>query len=320
MALAVLMGANLIFTPGFAEISFRNGAFYGAMIDVLDYGSRLALVAIGMTLVIALRGVDLSVGATLAISGAVAASLVTRGVSFPVALLAALAASMGAGLFNGSLITLLRAQPIVATLVLMVCGRGVAQLITAGQVITFDSAPLAWLGSGALAGIPVPVVILLLGASLLALCVHRTGLGLLIRATGENPVAARGAGSSPRRLIIAAYALTALLAGLAGLIAAGDIRAADANRAGLFLELDAILAVVIGGTSLKGGRFTLLGTIVGAMLIQTLTTSLYMHDVRPDLAPIPKALLVLAVCFLSERSLLPRRRAHIPPDQRGAAR
>lgn len=227
----------------------------------------MALLAIGMTLVIATGGIDLSVGAVMAIAGATAASMTVAGHSLPVVLLAALAAGALAGLWNGILVAVLKIQPFVATLILMVAGRGVAQLITAGQIVTFDSR-LAWLGSGSFLLFPTPVIVAAATLLLFWLFTRKTALGMFIEAVGINIRAAKNAGVNTRIVVMLAYVLSGVCAAIAGIIVAADIRGADANNAGLWLELDAILAVVIGGASLMGGRFNLLLSVVGALIIQ----------------------------------------------------
>lgn len=298
-ALALLLAFNLLFTERFFHVDVRDGHLYGTPIDILNHGSKVMLLALGMTLVIATAGVDLSVGAVMAIAGAVAAQLVHRpGMGFWPAVGAALFVALLAGAWNGVLVAYFRVQPIVATLVLMVAGRGVAQLLTDGQIITFTDERLVFLGNGHLLGLPFPVTLVAATLLVAALLARRTALGLFIEAVGDNETAARLAGIDARGVKFATYAFAGLCAGLAGLVAASNIKCADSNHAGLFLELDAILAVVIGGTALTGGRFYLVGSLVGALLIQTLTTTLYMRDVSADVAPVPKALVVVAVCLL----------------------
>lgn len=196
------------------------------------------------------------------------------------------------------LVTVMRLQPIVATLILMVAGRGVAQLITDGLIITFESPPLAYLGNGSLLGLPVPVAMLAGAFVAFGLVSRRTTLGLFIESIGDNPPAARLAGVPDRLVVLLVYAVCGLCAGAAGLIDCSYIKAADANNAGQLLELDAILAVVLGGTSLAGGRFLLFGSVIGAMIMQTLTKTLYMQNVSADIAPAPKAIAVILVCLL----------------------
>jgi simple sugar transport system permease protein len=297
LALVALFAFNALATPGFFAIELRNGRFYGVLFDILNHGSRIAIVALGMTLVIATRGVDLSVGAVAAIGGAVAARLVRdAGCPWPVAVALAVGAATILGTWNGLLVTALRLQPIVATLVLMVAGRGIAQLATDGLIVTFDNPGLAFLGNGAVLGLPLPALLLAGVLALVAIGVRKSNLGLFLESVGGNAAASRLAGVPDRRIVLLAYAFCGACAGLAGVIECSYIKAADANNAGQLLELDTILAVVIGGTALSGGRFSLLGSVVGAMILQTLSTTLYMQDVSAEVAPAPKALGVLLVC------------------------
>ncbi len=298
-ALSLLLAFNAAFMPGFFALEARDGRLYGVLVDILNHGSRTALVALGMTLVIATGGVDLSVGAVAAIAGAVTATLLVEAqVAWPLAIAGAVAIGACCGLWNGLCVSVFKLQPIVATLVLMVAGRGVAQLITGGSIITFENAPVAAIGNSAFLGLPIPVTMLALAAVGLHLLVRRSAMGLYIECVGDNPVAARLAGIPDRAVMMTAYGLCGVLAAVAGVIECSYIKAADANNAGALLELDAILAVVIGGTALSGGRFSFAGTIVGAMLMQTLTKTLYMHDVSAEIAPAPKALVVIVVCLL----------------------
>ncbi len=302
-ALALLLAFNLLFTPGFFHLEVREGHLYGQLITILNHGAKVMLLGLGMTLVIATGGVDLSVGAVMAIAGAVAAQLInTPGVPFPAVILAALAVSVVAGAWNGMLVGGFCIQPIVATLILMVAGRGVAQLITDGQIITFTDARLVYVGNGHLLGLPFPVTIVLVMLAVTALLARKTAVGLFIEAVGDNETASRYAGVSARTVKFMTYVFSGLCAGMAGLVAASNIKCADSNHAGLFLELDAILAVVVGGTALTGGRFYLVGSLVGALLIQALTTTMYARNVSADIAPVPKAIVIVAVCLLQSET------------------
>lgn len=209
-------------------------------------------------------------------------------------LLAAVLTGAVCGLWNGFLVAVLQIQPIVATLMLMVAGRGVAQLITEGQIITFAHPALAHLGSGSLFYLPMPVIIACAMLLLLWLLTRKTALGLFIEAVGINVRSARNAGISTRLILISVYVICGVCAAVAGVIITADIRGADANNAGLWLELDAILAVVIGGGSLLGGRFNLLLALVGALIIQSMNTGILLAGYRPELNLVLKALVVLA--------------------------
>jgi simple sugar transport system permease protein len=307
LALALLLLYNAVFTRGFFSISLKEGHLYGSLIDILDNAAPVMLVALGMTLVIATGGVDLSVGAVMAVSGAVAALLVTRtGLPFAAVVAVALSAGLMAGAWNGLLVSLFNIQPIVATLILMVAGRGVAMLLTDSQKIPFRHAAFSYIGSGHFLTVPFAITLVALILAATAALTRLTAAGLFIEATGNNLRAARNAGVNTRAVIFAAYTFTGLVSALAGLIPAADINTADPAKAGLYLELDAILAVVIGGTSLTGGRFSLLGAVIGALIIQTLTTTILTRAIDPAYDQVLKALVVLAVCLLQSETFRAR--------------
>jgi galactofuranose transport system permease protein len=290
---------NGLFTPGFFHLEIRGGHLYGSLIDILNHGSKVMLLSLGMALVIATGGVDLSVGAVMAISGAVAARLVNiDNVPLALVIAAALAVSLAAGSWNGLLVGVFRVQPIVATLILMVAGRGVAQLITDGQIITFSNPSLVFVGNGHFLGFPFPIVLALGMLAITALLARKTALGLFIESVGDNQTASYYSGVNAGLLKFLVYTFSGLCAGIAGVVAASNIKCADSNHAGLFLELDAILAVVVGGTALSGGRFSLIGAAIGALFIQTLTTTMYMRNVSADIAPVPKAIVIMLVALL----------------------
>ncbi|WP_456622289.1 MULTISPECIES: ABC transporter permease [unclassified Bradyrhizobium] len=302
LALIVILAVDRVVSPQFFDLRLQDGRLFGSLIDVLNRGTPVALLSLGMVLVIATRGIDLSVGAVMAISGAIAASLAdSHGLS--VVLAAALGAGLVCGLWNGFLVSVLGMQPIVATLILMVAGRGIAQLITEGRIVTFSSPDLIWLGNGSILGLPVPVAIALGMLILTGAVVRGSALGLLIEATGGNARASELAGVGTRAMILAVYVWCGVCAALAGVIAAADIMGADANNAGLWLELDAILAVVIGGTSLFGGRFSLVLAVLGALIIQTMNTGILLSGYPPEFNLLVKAVVVLAVLLLQSPKL-----------------
>ncbi len=269
LSIVALLLTNLLISPGFFSINMRGGHLYGSLIDIISFGAPLMLVALGMTLVIATGGIDLSVGAVAAISGACACLLISRAEdqnslgTVLLAVAAALGLSMLCGLWNGVLVAVIGIQPFVATLILMVAGRGIAQLITTGQIITITSSPYKKIGAGYLFALPFSIFIVAIVVVVTALLTRRTALGMLIEAVGGNKEASRLAGVRSRGLIVLAYVFSGLCAGIAGLMISSIVSGADGNNAGLWIELDAILAVVIGGTALAGGRFFLAGTIVG---------------------------------------------------------
>ncbi|RKE23388.1 ABC transporter permease [Streptomyces sp. TLI_171] len=302
--LVVMLLANLFFTPDFFAVRIKDGHLYGSLVDILHFGAPLILVALGMTLVIATGGIDLSVGSTVAIAGALACLHISEA-SDPgsvstvlVAVALALAVALVLGAVNGLLVSRIGVQPIVATLILMVAGRGVAQLITDGQIITITSDPYRLIGGGY--WLTVPFSVLLAGAMVgLALLLTRsTALGLLLESVGGNPVASRLVGIRALRLLTLVYVVSAVCAAVAGLMISSNVSAADGNNAGLWIELDAILAVVIGGTSLNGGRFSIGGTVIGALVIQTLSTTIYTIGIPPETTLVFKAAVVITVCLV----------------------
>jgi simple sugar transport system permease protein len=296
--LLLLIALNAALNPGFLHIEWRDGHFYGSLIDILNRAAPLALVSAGMTLVIAARGLDISVGAVVAIAAATAAIVIGTTTSLWLAIAAALGVALLCGVWNGALVVGVGMQPIIATLILMVAGRGVAQLITGGQIITIYYAPYDFLGNGYLLGLPFAALLAAAVIGALHLLLSLTPLGLFIRAIGVNPVAARIAGVRARPITMALYAFSGLMAGVAGLIISSNVKSADANNAGQLLELDAILAVTLGGTLLTGGKFSLVGSVLGALIIQTLTSSIYSLGVPPEVNLVFKAALIFAVMLL----------------------
>ena len=311
VTLALLLAVNATFNPGFWQLQWRDGHLYGSLIDILNRAAPLIVVSLGMTLVIATRGIDISVGAVVAISAAVAALMiggqlvVKDGVQtyvsrFPMwlAIAAALAVALLAGLWNGLLVAKVGMQPIIATLILMVAGRGVAQLITDGQIITVYYAPYFFIGNGFLLGLPFSLFIAAAVFLFLYVAVKHTALGLFIQAIGINPAAARLAGVRERLITVCVYAFCGFTAGVAGLLVSSNVKSADGNNAGQLMELDAILAVTLGGTLLTGGRFSLAGSVVGALIIQTLTSTIYSIGVPPEINLVVKAAVVFVVMLM----------------------
>ncbi|MGV0876815.1 ABC transporter permease [Martelella sp. FLE1502] len=303
ITLAVLVALVSLFFPSFLQVEYSSGRFVGPVIDVLKRGAPVALLAIGMTLVVATRGIDLSVGTVIAITGAMAAATIGAGYGLVAAIAMAVIAGLAAGLFNGVLVAFIGIQPIVATLILMISGRGIAQLITEGRILTFNLPGFAFLGSGSLLGIPVPVWIWVLTAALAILLVRRTALGLLIEAIGVNRRASALAGINARVLLIAVYMASGFCAALAGIIITADIRGADANNAGLWLELDAVLATVVGGNSLMGGRFSISAAVIGAMIIQTIDTGILLAGFPSEYNLVIKAVLVIFILVLQSPNI-----------------
>ena len=308
-SLLTLIIVNTIARPRFMKITVRDGELYGALIDILRNSAPLMLVALGMTLVIATRGIDLSVGAVMAVSGAVSLTIID-GSSSPGStgtVLVAIAAGVGValllGVWNGFLVAVLNIQPIIATLVLMLAGRGVALLITDGFITTVNSAPLEYVSTGYLLWLPFAFIIAMTAVVVIAVFERRTALGVLTEAVGINPEASRLAGVRSRGIILGAYVVSGTLAGIAGIIYSSNIRAADANAAGDLIELYAILAVVLGGTSLMGGKFTIAGTVIGVLIIQTLKSTILFLGVSSAESPVFFAIVVVIVVLIQSPRL-----------------
>jgi len=308
VALILILLFNFFFTPGFFHLEIKDGHLFGSLLDILNRGAPTMLLSIGMTLVFATGGIDLSVGSVMAISAAIAAFLIRPGYTHgileygtmqPLFVIIAvpLVVSLVAGCWNGLLITFLKIQPIIATLILMVAGRGIAQLITQGQILIFDHPSFQYIGSGFFLGLPFPIIIVTVVFLFAVIITRKTALGMFIEAIGTNPAASRLMGLQERRIKIAIYMFCAFCAGIAGLIVCADIRGADANNAGLFLELDAIASVIIGGT-MWGGRYTLVGSIIGTLIIQSLTTTILTRGVPPEVTLVFKAVVIICVALI----------------------
>jgi simple sugar transport system permease protein len=307
IALFVILLFNVFLNKGFLSITIVNGHLFGQLIDILNRSVPVMILSIGMTLVIATGGTDLSCGALLALAGAISVSLI-RGEStllnaetaMPLALviLITLAVTSLCGLWNGFLVAKLGIQPIVATLIFMTAGRGIAQLITGARNLTTSYAPYSVIGQGWLLLLPVPIFIAAGACLVVWFFTRRTAFGLFIEAVGINASASRYSGINSSLIIMIVYAISGLCAGVAGLIYASGIMCADASNAGLNYELDAILATVLGGTSLTGGRFYLGGSIIGSLIIMALTKSIYAFDVAPESALVVKAFVVVIVVMI----------------------
>jgi simple sugar transport system permease protein len=303
LTLIALFAIDVIHRANFLSIALLDGHLFGAPIDILNRAAPLVIVSLGMTLVIATRGIDISVGAVVAIAGAAAATILASqpepsGALIAQALVAALIVGVLSGMWNGLLVSFVGMQPIIATLILMVAGRGIAQLLTAGQIIPIGAPGYLFVGGGYWLGVPCSVWIATVAVLATAAMVEGTALGLFIRAIGVNPVATRLVGLRSKALVFAVYGFSGLTAAMAGILISSNVRSADGNNAGLLLELDAILAVTLGGTSLLGGRFSFAGTVLGALIIQTLTYTTYSIGVPPEATLVVKAAVVLAVSVI----------------------
>ncbi|MEP7763475.1 ABC transporter permease [Sanguibacter sp. 25GB23B1] len=333
VALVVLLLACGLRSPGFLDVSVRDGHLFGQLIDILRFSATPMLLGLGMALVIATGGIDLSVGAVMAISLAVSLTYLdgsSSAGSVPTVLTAigiALAVAVVIGTFNGFMVAVLGIQPFIATMILMVAGRGIAMLITQGQITTVTSPPFKFLGSGFVLGLPMPVVISAVVLVLLVLVVRISALGMLLESVGINREASRLAGVPSRSITWFVYIVAALLAGLAGIVYGAPTMAADANNIGLMKEMDAIMCVVLGGTTLAGGKFYLGGTVVGALILSTIERAVVIFHIPSQITPLFKALVIIAVCVAQSpklrgmlRDARPRRDGRPPTVVAPAAR
>ncbi|GCE09239.1 ABC transporter permease [Dictyobacter aurantiacus] len=297
LACILLLLLNCIFTPNFLR-------FQTLGIN-LQQMSSTTIVAIGMTLVIATGGIDLSVGSVMAIAG-VLAPLLFLHIANPVlglalALFLPLLAGAACGLFNGWLVARIQLQPIIATLILFTAGRGIAQVLTNGAGQPFTNAGFSWLGKGSLLGLPVQAYLMALLLVVFSLFMRGTRFGRSIQAIGGNAEAARLAGVPVARTRIAVYVITGVLAALGGLIVVSLNSNSDPSTVGLNVELNAIAAVAIGGTSLLGGEARVFGTFLGALITQLIYTFLVGNNVPQATALVVNALIILVAVYLQIR-------------------
>jgi len=318
LALGIILLFDLITVPGFFSFQVRNGNLYGSLIDIFRNASTVMLLAIGMTLVIATGGIDLSVGSIMAIAASVAALLMNPYVlgtdlsantlklmtdphftyqPLWVVILVTLIVAIICGLWNGLLVAYIRIQPMVATLILMIAGRGIAQLITNGVRIQIFYEPYAFIGQGWII-LPFSLYLVAFMYVIAWLLTRRTAIGLFIESVGINFRSSFFSGIHEKKVKLLAYAFCGFCAGLAGLVASSNIKTSDAFNLGRDIELDAILAVVIGGTLMSGGRFSLLASLIGAVVIQAITTSMYAFGVPAFALQAIKSVVVIAVILL----------------------
>jgi len=272
----------------------------------------------GMTLVIALGGTDLSVGSLVALSGALALKFLRWDVliyntpgdytvkPFILVILVPLAVCTLMGLFNGFMISRIGMQPIIATLILMVCGRGIAQIVTNGKQFTTLYSPFRVIGQGSFLFLPMPIIITAVVVAAVAVFVRKTAFGTMVESVGINPSASRLSGIDSRRIIMIVFALTAFLSAIAGLITASRVMSNDSNNFGINFEMDAILAVVIGGTNMAGGKFSLAGTVIGSIIIRTIVTFVYYFGIVSEATMAFKALIIIVVIVLQSEPVRKR--------------
>ncbi len=292
----------------FFVISIQNGVLYGRLITVLNRGSEVAIMALGMSLVVSSSaGTDISVGSVMSLSASLCCMLIAGfGVTsvasaadfacpMLVGMLAGVLVGALCGAFNGALVAYLNIQPMVATLILYTAARGIGLILCNNMIVYVRTDAFGFLGTGSIGPVPTPIVVAAICIVVLELVLKKTSLGMYIQSVGINKKASRIAGLNSQRIIFTCYVICGLLAGLAGLIGSSRITSADANNIGLNYEMDVILAVALGGNSLAGGKFNLLGSVIGAYTIQAITTTMYAMGVSASQAPVFKAVVIIII-------------------------
>lgn len=283
IVLLILVAYNIIFTKNFAAPQ--------TLWNVLLHVSTTALVSVGMTLVIATAGIDLSVGAIMAIAAVTSTLFMDFGIITVLVGTVGVAALFGA--LNGTIVSYMRIQPIIVTLALMIAGRGIAQVLTNGSLVSFSNPAFEYIGKGKIGPVPVPVIITFLLIALVYFLVRFTIFGRYIEAIGDNEEAARLAGVKVRQTKIMVYVISAALASVAGMIETARLAAADATKIGLNIELDAIAAVVVGGTLMTGGKALIWGTVIGALIMQVVTTTFNYNNIPYSYSLVLKAMIIV---------------------------
>ncbi len=293
VAVAVLVVVNIAFTA-----NFLSGANLRTQ---LLQAAPVLIVALGMALVIGTEGIDLSVGSIMALSAALVPLYLGYG-AVP-AIVVALVVGLLTGVFSGFLVAYVGIQPIVATLALLVGGRGLALVLAGGQLRDVRDQGFLALGSEDVLGIPIAVLLAAVLAVVAGLLVQRTTFGRHLVAVGGNRPAAVLSGLPVRRVLVGVYAISGLLAATAGVIATARLGAGDPANAGLLIELAAITAVVVGGTPLTGGKVRILGTVMGVLLMQLVRATLITNNLPDSIAQMVQAvIIIIAVYVARERS------------------
>ena len=335
-ALVIILLFDLIFIPNFFNITFQQGHLYGSLVDILRNSMPVIALSIGMTLVIATGGIDLSVGAIMAIVSSVAALLINPFITgtslagiqndpnfsnspFWLVILIPLIVSIVCGLWNGWLVAYARVQPMVATLILMISGRGIAQLITNSQKIQIFYKPFVYIGHGWLI-LPFSFYIVVVLFVIAWLISRRTSIGLFIESVGVNARSSLFSGINEKKVKLFAYIFCGFCAGVAGIIDTSNISTSDASSLGLNMELDAILAVVIGGTMMLGGRYSLMASAIGGLVMQAVTTTMYAVGVSANSLLAVKGVVVIFLILLYSQQVkdLMRKitRQHTPKEMK----
>ena len=333
LSLILVMAVNIIydiangsnpfsfFTITLQQTTGNGTILYGRIIDILNRGSEVAILAIGMTLVVSSSaGTDISVGSVMSLCASFCCMLLagygvssTNELAVPliVGVLGGIFMGVLCGMFNGTLVAYFKIQPMMATLILFSAARAIGLLLCNDLIVYVRNDSFAFFGSF-LGPLPTPLIIAAICIVVMSLLLKHTALGMYIQSVGINSKASRIAGLNSKRIIFLTYVLCGMFAGIAGIVQSSRITSADSNNIGLYLEMDAILAVALGGNSLGGGKFSLAGSVIGAYTIQAITTTLYALGVSTTQAPVFKAIIVVIIvaiqaepvrAFFKKRSL-----------------
>jgi galactofuranose transport system permease protein len=288
LALGLLVVFNLAFTPHFATVANLRLQ----LVQVVP----IAIVALGMALVVATEGIDLSVGSVMALAAAVIPLYLGYG-PWPAVAMAVLVGAL-VGTLNGGLVAVFGIQPIIATLGVLVAGRAVALVLADGRLVEIFDPALQTLGSGSVLGIPITVLITAALTVLVIIVVRRSIFGRRLVAIGGNRTAAVLAGLPVRSTLLAVYIASGMLAALAGVLSTARLGASDPSFTGLLIELSAITAVVVGGTPLSGGRIRVVGTLAGAVLMQLIAATVIQHNLPDSLSRMIQASIIVVAVYV----------------------
>ena len=285
----LLIAVSAFFTPNFLSMD--------TLTNTLVQAFPVMLVGLGMTLVMSSGGIDISVGAIMAISGAVSARIYVADAGVAPAVAGGILSGGLCGLFNGILVARFKIQPIIVTLVTLIAVRGLAQTVLGKDVLPFDDTPLNALGHYTIAGLPIQVIIMIVAVAMMLFVVRRTVFAKHVEAIGDNPTAARLVGINILLTTAWVYVLCSILCSIAGIMESAQGGGVNANRLGRLIELDAIAAVAIGGTSFSGGRARVLGIALGAIIVPLVTIIARMNGMPVHYSLIFKAIIVIAVLW-----------------------
>lgn len=295
IVLIILIIFNSMFTENFLTVQ-------NLLYVQLRQAASVALLAVGMSMVIATGGIDLSVGSVVALSGQTTAAIVLAGGNVGIAIAVGMIVAVLCGLLNGTLVAAFGVQPMIATLILFTAGRGIAQVVTGGRISGVSDPFIRFIGLGAVAGIPLQVVVLALVAAIAIVAGRTTRLGTTLIAVGGNEMASSLVGIRTKRVKLAVYVAAATIAGIVGMLELGRIQASDATNAGLGMELDAIAAVAVAGASLAGGGFNPGRAVIGAIMLRLLQNTLIAHGISREISSVVTGAIIVVAILLQRKA------------------